>query len=237
MDNSSSPQSPQSPQSPDPDRLPQASLRKPHADPADELRASDADRERVAEALRDAYAEGRLDAEEHSQRLDAAYAAKTMGELVPLTRDLPATGARATSAPASMQSPAGGDYITPDSNELVAIFGGAQRKGRFRAGRRLSARAVFGGVEIDLTEAVFDGPELVIECRAIFGGIDIKVPETVGLRGGGTGIFGGFDVSESAGTDASGPVVTIRGKAIFGGVAARRHRAELDRGQDRKSLD
>ncbi|MFD0349018.1 DUF1707 domain-containing protein [Kitasatospora aburaviensis] len=53
------------------------------------MRASDADRERVAELLRDAYAEGRLDVEEHAERIEAAYAAKTLGDLVPLTRDLP----------------------------------------------------------------------------------------------------------------------------------------------------
>ncbi|MEZ0068938.1 hypothetical protein ABIA32_004979 [Streptacidiphilus sp. MAP12-20] len=246
MDNSSSSQSQsQSSPSPEPDRLPQTaqpaqspSLQKPYADPSDELRASDADRERVAEALRDAYAEGRLDVEEHGQRLDAAYAAKTMGELAPLTKDLPAAaGTPPRPAPAAAAGPAGEGYVTPDSNELVAIFGGAQRKGRFRAGRWLKAHAVFGGVEIDLTDAVFDGPELIIECRAVFGGIDIKVPETVGLRGGGAGIFGGFDVAESPGTDPSGPVVTVRGKAIFGGVSASQRRGRLDGAPDRASLD
>ena len=79
---------------------------KPYADPAEaDLRASDADRERVAEALREAYAEGRLTAEEHSERVDSVYAAKTLGELVPLTVDLPShaathgAAARSTAAP------------------------------------------------------------------------------------------------------------------------------------------
>lgn len=53
------------------------------------MRASDADRERVAEVLRDAHAEGRLSTEELSERLDATFAARTHGELVPVTRDLP----------------------------------------------------------------------------------------------------------------------------------------------------
>lgn len=55
----------------------------------DALRASDEDRERVATELRDAHAEGRLTVEEFGERLDAVYAAKTYGELEPITRDLP----------------------------------------------------------------------------------------------------------------------------------------------------
>jgi hypothetical protein len=198
-------------------------FKKPFADPAEaELRASDADRERVAEALREAYAEGRLTAEEHSERVDAVYAAKTLGELVPLTSDLPSH--RATHQAAPVSAPRGPQQALPSRTEpetMVAIFGGAERKGRFRAGRSLKAVAVFGGVEIDLTDAVFDAPELVIHCTAVFGGVEIRVPEHVTLRGGGAGIFGGFDVRQQEGTDPHGPVVTIKGAAVFGGVEAK----------------
>lgn len=55
------------------------------------VRASDADRDAVAGLLRDAHAEGRLTVEEFTERLDAAYAARTHGDLVPLTSDLPAS--------------------------------------------------------------------------------------------------------------------------------------------------
>ncbi len=58
-----------------------------------ELRASDTDRERVAEILRDAVAEGRLAMEEFQERLEATYAARTYGELEPITADLPAARA------------------------------------------------------------------------------------------------------------------------------------------------
>jgi hypothetical protein len=53
------------------------------------LRASDADREFVAERLRDAAAEGRLEPEELEQRLEAAFSARTYGELTALVSDLP----------------------------------------------------------------------------------------------------------------------------------------------------
>jgi hypothetical protein len=53
------------------------------------LRAADADRERIAERLRKSNAEGRLDMDEFQQRLERCYAAKTLGELRELVRDLP----------------------------------------------------------------------------------------------------------------------------------------------------
>ncbi|MEV8404888.1 DUF1707 domain-containing protein [Streptomyces niveus] len=66
-----------------------------------EMRASDSERERVAELLREAVAEGRIDMEEFDTRLDAAYKARTHGELQPLVRDLPAPGSTTDLAPAA----------------------------------------------------------------------------------------------------------------------------------------
>jgi hypothetical protein len=55
----------------------------------DQLRAGDADRKKVADRLKVAVDEGRLDLDEYDERLTAAYAAKTYGELALLTADLP----------------------------------------------------------------------------------------------------------------------------------------------------
>jgi hypothetical protein len=64
------------------------------------LRASDAERERTATLLRDHAAAGRLTPEELDERLDGAYAARTVGELEALAHDLPAdAGAGAPAAP------------------------------------------------------------------------------------------------------------------------------------------
>jgi hypothetical protein len=54
------------------------------------VRASDSDRDRVATLLREHHAAGRLNAEEFHERLDAAFAAKTLGDLDALLADLPA---------------------------------------------------------------------------------------------------------------------------------------------------
>jgi hypothetical protein len=55
-----------------------------------DLRASDEDRERYAHNLREHFAAGRIGDDELADRLDAVYAARTMAELEPVVRDLPA---------------------------------------------------------------------------------------------------------------------------------------------------
>lgn len=55
------------------------------------LRAGHDDREKVVVRLNSAFAEGRLEVAELDERVAAAYRAKTLGELVPLTADLPAS--------------------------------------------------------------------------------------------------------------------------------------------------
>jgi hypothetical protein len=53
------------------------------------IRASDADRDRVAVALREHLAAGRLTVEEFGDRLERAFAARTLGDLEDLMADLP----------------------------------------------------------------------------------------------------------------------------------------------------
>jgi hypothetical protein len=54
-----------------------------------ELRVSDAERAAVQERLRRAVGDGQLDLHEFDNRVQAAWAAKTRGELVRVTADLP----------------------------------------------------------------------------------------------------------------------------------------------------
>jgi hypothetical protein len=189
------------------------------------IRASDADRDRVADILRDALAEGRLDAEEHSERIESVYRAKTLAELEPLIQDLPATGTR--------REPTGPGYAADDpdtpvtAENLVAVFSSSTRKGRWRIGRRTNAFSLFGSVEIDLTEALFEQRLTVINATAIFGSIEVRVPENITLRGSGTGIFGNFEVVTLESPDPQAPVVVVNGSAIFGSIEARPKRGKL----------
>jgi hypothetical protein len=57
--------------------------------PRPNVRAADADRERTVEILRRRAGEGRLTPDELASRLEAAFAARTLGELQALIADLP----------------------------------------------------------------------------------------------------------------------------------------------------
>lgn len=63
------------------------------ARPGDGLRIGDAEREEVVTRLQSAFAEGRLDLAEFDERLGQVYTARTTGDLVPLTADLPVPAA------------------------------------------------------------------------------------------------------------------------------------------------
>ncbi|MFH9679656.1 DUF1707 SHOCT-like domain-containing protein [Streptomyces globisporus] len=193
----------------------------------DDIRASDADRDRIADILREAMAEGRLTADEHAERVDLVYRAKTVGELQPLVRDLPAASGSTAHGPGPRPYSYGPEAPEGPADNLVAVFSSSVRKGRWRVGGRTNAFALFGSVEIDLTEALFGQRFTAINATAIFGSVEIRVPENISLRGNGTGVFGGFEVKSLESADPEAPVVVVNGYAVFGGVEAKPKRGKF----------
>ena len=105
------------------------------------LRCSDADRERTVALLREHLAAGRLTAEEFHERLDAAYAAKTLGQLDELLADLPAidlttcpTPRCAATGPATASCPWG----RRGSRQLHAGSGNFPGRSRFAMSGRVA---------------------------------------------------------------------------------------------------
>jgi hypothetical protein len=184
------------------------------------LRVSDADRHRVAELLREAAGEGRLDIDELEERLEAAYAAKTYGDLVPITADLP-TGATAP-APVGPPGP-----LSPVNryNSSFALMGGTSRTGAWEVGPTHTALAMMGGVDIDLRNARFVSRETVIHAYAFWAGISVFVNAQTRVVVDGIGIMGAFDqardkVEADLGPDS--PVVRVTGLALMAGVTVQR---------------
>jgi hypothetical protein len=203
-----------------------------------DLRASDTDRERVAERLRSAAGHGRITLDELEERLEAVYAAKTYGELEPITADLPVEGdsAGATVAagrPASVVAPEDARVGAPASSRrtAIAIMAGAKRAGAWVMPKRLRAFAFWGGVVIDLREARYEAAEVVIQATAIMGGVHIIVPEDVHVDVAGIGIMGGFGENEASTiAPPNAPVVRVKGFAFWGGVVVQHEARELNRG-------
>jgi hypothetical protein len=184
--------------------------------PNSRLRASDMDRERAASVLNEALAEGRLTEQEHSERLDSIYAAKTHAELVPLLEDLPAPSGTESLAPTKTTPVARGGRI-------IAIFGGASRKGAWRVPVTSTVVTVFGGADIDLRDAILPGREITIRAVSVFGGMSITVPPDMRVIDSGVAIFGGRDISgnsaESERPDS--PVLRLEGACVFGGISVK----------------
>lgn len=130
-----------------------------------DLRISDIDRDRAAEVLREAHAQGRITVDELDERLTSVYNAKTFADLVPVTRDLPATqDAAAAAAPARRRI--GG---TPRFKLSLAILGGASRDGQWVVPPEYTAVATLGGIKLDMRDASFAEAETVIKAVAVMG--------------------------------------------------------------------
>jgi hypothetical protein len=173
-----------------------------------ELRASDAEREAVVSRLRDGVAEGRLTVEEFTSRMELAYDARTHGDLAPLTRDLPAE----STASAAVDRPR-----RRGRRFAIAIFGGSDLVGRWRAAEHIFALTLFGGTDIDLRNAELSGPELTIRAFTIFGGGDVYVPAGLDVEVSGFAIFGGNDEFGLPQPRPGAPLVRVVAFTLFGG--------------------
>lgn len=184
------------------------------------LRISDADRHRVAEILREAAGEGRLEIDELDERLEATFAARTYADLVPITHDLPVARPAQAPVPRPAATPATGSATRYDSS--YAVMSGVDRKGVWEVGPTHTALSVMGGIDIDLREAVFTSPEVVITANTLMGGIDVIVDAHTRVIVEGVGIMGAFEQSRDKvepRLSADSPVVRVRGVAIMGAVS------------------
>ena len=193
-----------------------------------DLVATDLDREHVVLLLNEATNEGLLPAAERDRRIGLARTADTFDDLVPLTRDLVGVdGPLVAPAPLAVPTPNRIDTTgaTEAADQVVAIFSGAVRGGHWRVRQNTSVATVFGGAELDTTQAVFEAQTVTINVFCMFGGVELKVPDGVEVRNQVSGIFGGVDVKVSP-PQPGAPTVIVKGVAMFGGVEIRNPRAK-----------
>ncbi|TWD73370.1 cell wall-active antibiotic response 4TMS protein YvqF [Kribbella amoyensis] len=192
-------------------------------------RVSDLEREDVAEVLRAAAGEGRLSFTELEDRLETTYNAKTYGELVHITADLPG-GPSAPSTPAQYsgeQHPA--QYAQSDSTPVINTFlAETKRTGGWLAPQRQEVNAVLGDVTLDYTEAQLPYDEIFVEVKSILSEVKIRVPQNAIVHLDGNPILGSVTEQEAgfggAVDPATGPVKVfhIRGTAILGEIKVKR---------------
>jgi hypothetical protein len=172
-----------------------------------DLRASDVDRDRVLALLAEAVTDGRLTAEEHSERVQRACTARTLGELAELTSDLAAASAQP---------------VRLDGGRVVAgIFGPARRDGRWVVPETLTATARFGEVEVDFTQAILQASRVQLYATVVGGRLRLIVPDGVSVIVGGHMVLGRRrgGTPPPAGPDT--PVIEVKALVVGGEVAVR----------------
>jgi hypothetical protein len=182
-----------------------------------DLSATEADRDHVITLLNTAQAEGRLSPVERDQRIVAARQAETFDDLVPLTRDLVSPTGPAARPTVSYDE----SHTTETADQIVAIFAGTTRKHSWRVRRNTSILAMFGGVDLDLTQATFESRELTFNVFCLFGGVEVVVPPGTEVDSQVIAIFGGSDVGKLVPPDPSAPKLVVKGFCGFGGVEVR----------------
>jgi predicted membrane protein len=110
-----------------------------------------------------------------------------------------------------------GARTSENSINRVVIFSGLNTKYQSEDFKGGSVVAVFGGGEIDLTEAKSQEKEVKLDVVAIFGGLKVRVPKNWQVNSEGVGILGAFENR----TAREGPEQTrlrVEGVGILGGV-------------------
>jgi hypothetical protein len=189
------------------------------------VRASDADREAVVTRLQTAVGEGRIDLDEFSQRVDAAYAAITLAELDGLLADLPGDRVEIV-----------GEVVV-DPGPVTSVFGDIKLTATTGVPRK--AATFFGDVRIDLRGLRTAEDTVHLQLGTFFGDVEVIVSEGVAAQLEGWTFFGSRKTDLAAVPRLPGtPRVVVRGWTFFGDLKLRslapgespsRWRAVMDR--------
>jgi hypothetical protein len=203
------------------------------------LPVTETDRSDALALLDAARAQGYLSSDEYEHRSLAVRSAANRDDLVPVTRDLanvthaPMTYAQVPTTSYTVAQP---PAVRQDSMARVGFFSGSTLAGRWDTPAQLHCVAVFGGVDIDFTDAVWTSDEVVVDAYAVFGGLNLKVPAGVEVIDRTMAIFGGTSVKR---TTPGTKRIIVKGLAMFGGIDVKgpredtqaRHHRDRDRGR------
>jgi Domain of unknown function (DUF1707) len=177
-------------------------------DSAAALRISDADRNGTLRRLHNAVALGLIDIDEFEERSARVSQARMRADLDTLVGDLPGPGAIVTSA---------ADHV-----QLRGWLGSLKRSGEWIVPTRLALVRRFGSVELDLVNARFAGPVVVIELDMVRGSVNIRLPDGASASVDDVEVFGGSATDLRKNAPAEGtPHVVLTGRMVLGSVKIR----------------
>ncbi len=187
------------------------------------LRCSDSDRELVADVLGRAFAEGRITFEEHDERINGAYAARTFAELDILTADLVAPTSRMIPAPPTTPhtperrftapTPSMGPVLRNSTTVLTTLKPGYP----LHVPQETSLVVILGDAKIDLVNATFDSDLVRINLNVLMGDVKIRVPDGIHIVSALSNIMSDFKTSNLP-TGPSSVTVELHGTMVMGNV-------------------
>lgn len=182
------------------------------------MRLSDADRNGTLRRLHNAVALGLIDISEFEERSAQVSMARQPVDLEALIEDLPGPGAIATSA--------------ADRLELRGWLGSLRRHGEWTVPTRLALVRRLGSVDLDLTNARFAGPVVVIELDMVRGSLNIRLPDGASASIDDVIVYGGSARDRRKDPPSDGkPHVVLTGRVVMGSVNIRGvRRPALSRG-------
>jgi hypothetical protein len=167
-------------------------------------RASDTEREQAVLALREHLVAGRLTLDEFSERVEAAYRARTGTELAAAGSELPAP----PPAPRRRRPV----WAT------VGLFAHVVRRGRMRLARFGVVFSGFSDIDFDLRDAEVGGLATTVCVLALCGNVDLYVPERVGMDVTGLTVFGHRRQWGREAADDDSPMLRVCVISLFGTV-------------------
>ena len=182
-------------------------------------------REETVDQLIMNYGHGKLSREAFERRLDEALDTKSHEKLLELTRDLDLKADRQYTAQKKaelgirVERPA--ESRGDDAEHIINVFAGNSRKGAWHVPRAIRIFNLFGGAELDFTDASLTAETTYITVFCLFGGVNIRVREGMRTLSHAIAIFGGVDNRAPSTTDPNAPLLVIEGLVLFGGVDIR----------------
>ena len=172
----------------------------------DDVLIGDAERNQSVTLLRDACADGRLTLDEFSDRVSSVFAARTRGQLMVTTRDLPAT------MPTTIRR-------RDPTVWTVCIMSDTKRNDRWRVEGKTRAFTLMGSCTLDLRHANVLGNEVEIIAHVVMGAVKIIVPRGTEVELGGLTIMGNKQCKFDPEPVVPGaPFVRVSGFVLMGSV-------------------
>ncbi|HDR04071.1 MAG TPA: hypothetical protein ENN84_02335 [Candidatus Marinimicrobia bacterium] len=107
-----------------------------------------------------------------------------------------------------------------DTIDVLALFSGSTSNVNSQVFNGGQITAIFGGADVDLSQAKSKLPEINLTVTALFGGADLRIGDDWRVQVQGTPIFGGIDDKRRSELNRSEekPLLKINATVIFGGI-------------------